>query len=716
MPKPRILLPFLVLLSALPVQAQPAYSEIVVARDAHPAIRSAAELMARSLSIPLDRIRAGRPTAARAGQIVLTVLPARGKSPAVLASIHHDGYAIVFSRGGAVIYGARPRSLLYAAGDVRLWKDRVSGEFVRNPDFAIRSGQYDPSRPVAEFVAELGVNAVIMRREGAVVTMKETLPEVYAQLPPAVRTRLEQQRAQAIAENQAFVRQCHDADVPVYAFLYGNDFNVWSPALYQAAIQTFPAAKGTPVPNSHEKNSLSPADPNTWKLFRAYITELMQVTGADGLYATFWDRYGIYCEEDRCRAAGLDKFPNQLFECVKAYYEATHALGKKLVVRTWASGSPHWLGNDYVHAPGYGNFGGTEQELWGRVIRELPPDIVIQTKVYYSDCEPDARFSPLIGHAAPHPQIVEYQVSGQFVGRFYFPAASVGHMASTMRQSRELVGDEGGVNIFPGGTMQTNYSVFDDLLNSINVYAWRQLSWDVHADVNRIWSDWAASHYPPGAAPHMVKALQLSEEVVNRTFSTLGLGSSTNSDFAGNIARRETLLRYTNRYYLPEYARFLEPTQENIQRVVEEKQRVLAQIDQMYAALEQARPFLTAAQADEFATRFDWLRQFAIVNNQLETSLWRYRYLRHLDSRLTTDPSQLKSLAASYDAVKEHAKLLFRYDPAQKFSCYDTTLGQLRRKPALGNPVPLMRELYSKSKELIEQSVGPDYLPAEVRR
>jgi hypothetical protein len=144
---------------------------------------------------------------------------------------------------------------------------------------------------------------------------------------------------------------------------------------------------------------------------------------------------------------------------------------------------------------------------------------------------------------------------------------------------------------------------------------------------------------------------------VDRTFSTLGLGSSTNSDFAGSIDRRETLLRYTNRYYLPDYARFLEPTQENIQRVVDEKAKVSADLDQMQVEIEQARPFLTPAQRDEWATRFDWLKQFAIVNNQLDESLWRYRYLRHLDTMLTTDPAQLRDLAKSYDAVEQHARL-----------------------------------------------------------
>ncbi len=109
----------------------------------------------------------------------------------------------------------------------------------------------------------------------------------------------------------------------------------------------------------------------------------MAGTAADGMYATFWDRFGIFCHDDRCQRNGLDKFPNELLENVKQYREALH--GKTLVVRTWSSGAPHWLGDQYVHAPGYGSFGGTGEELWGRVFKEAPSDILIQTKVYNSD-------------------------------------------------------------------------------------------------------------------------------------------------------------------------------------------------------------------------------------------------------------------------------------------------------------------------------------------
>ncbi|MGH9446827.1 MAG: hypothetical protein ACRD3O_14000, partial [Terriglobia bacterium] len=500
--------------------------------------------------------------------------------------------------------------------------------------------------------------------------------------------------------------------------IYGNNFEHWSPALYRAVITAYPSTKGTPEPHSWEKAPLCPSDPVTWKIINAYIRELMERSRADGFVATFWDQYGIYCQDPRCQKDGLNKFPNEVYVNVKNLYETIHPMGKTLVVRTWSSGCPHWLGDQYVHAPGYGSFGGTDEELWGRVVKELPPEIILQTKVYNCDCEPNAPFSPFIGQVNPHPQLAEYQIIGQTRGRFYFPASSVNYTASTMKKSHGLIGENGGVSLGYGATKQADFSLLDDIVNGINVYAARELSWNVNASVDEIWRNWAVPIYGDQAAPHVVRALQLSEDAVNLTFSVLGLGSSTNSDFVGDIARKETLLRYTNRYYLPEYARYLEPTKDNIQRVIDEKQKCMEGIDQMFSELEQARPHLTPPQAQELETRFNWLKEFAICRKYLDISLWRYRYLRHLASMLTTDPEQMKYLAEAYDQVHEHAKLLFQCGPGQKFSCYSVTLGELPVQPleAMGNPVPLMEELYEKSRLCVEESTGPDYLPVEWRR
>jgi hypothetical protein len=699
----------------------PPYHRVIIPHPCHPALNSAAILIAQRLGIPEHGIqRTHHPTVPGAREIVLAVAPTARRQLQFLGpqaeSIKFDGYMIAFQSGGALVFGNRPRSLLYAAGDCRLWGNRISGVYLREPSFEIRTSHGSRGRSIAEVVAEVGAN--VMQGDPAVATLKDSFPNIFNLLGPKDRGELEERQARAAEFSKRMLQECRDADVPVYTSIYGNNFEHWSPALYQAVIKAYPSTKGVPEPHSWEKAPLCPSDPMTWKIINAYIRELMERSGADGFLATFWDQYGMYCQDPRCQKDGLNKFPNELYVNVKNLYETLQPMGKKLIVRTWSSGCPHWLGDEYVHAPGCGSFGGTGVELWSRVIKELPAEIILQTKVYDSDCEPNARFSPLIGKVKPHTQIAEWQIIGQFTGRYYFPACAVDFTVTSMKKSQSLIGPAGGVNLGYGATKQIDYSLLDDIVNGINLYAARELSWNVNANVEEIWTNWAVPIYGAKAAPHVMRALQLSEEASTLTFSVLGLGSSTNSDFPDDIARRETLLRYTNRYYEPDYARYLEPTKENIERVIQEKQNCMKDIDEMFQELALARPYLTKAQAEELETRFNWLKEFAICRKYLDISLWRYRYLRQLASMLTTDPEQMKYLAEAYDQVHAHAKVLFQYNPSQKFSCYSVTLGELPRQPsrALGNPIPLMNELYEKSRLCVEESTGPGYLPVEWRR
>jgi hypothetical protein len=696
------------------------FTRIIIPEPHHPALQSAARLIARKLDLPDSAIIAtNSPEIPAKGEIIFTAGLVTAAQTRLLgempAQIKHDGYAVVNQDGGALIYGVRPRSFLFAAGDVHLWKNRPAGTFVRDPAFANRMGSYHGNRPMAEFVAALGINGVVSAQAGP-ATLERSIPELFNRLSPEDQSRLERQSLTSAERLTRLARDCRDADVSFFLFLYGNDFARWSPSLYEAAIRLYPSAQGKPAPTSWEKASLCPSDPMTWKILEAWVKERADRVPSDGLAVTFWDHYGLYCQCERCVKNGLNQFPNQVYECVKHYHQTLAPLGRKLIVRTWSSGVPHWLGEEWVHAPGYDDFGGSGEGLWGRVIRELPADIVLQTKVYHSDCQPDARFSPLLGKTAPHPEIAEYQITGQTTGRFYFPASTVDHTAWTLRESRRLLGPDGGVSLHPGGTAQSDYDLLKDIANSINVYAWRELSWDVGKDVDAIWMEWAVPLFGEKAARHVVNALRLSEKAVNRLFSSLGLGTDTNSGFPEGVRWRETLLKYTNRYYLPEYARFLEPTRENIQRVMDEKKDCLKLIDEMRNELELARPNLAKEQYDELTTRLGWLREFAIVVSALDESLWRYRYLRHQASMLTTDPGQMKYLAAALDTVTEHQKRLFQFDANQRFSCYSVPLGRLQRRPSLGNPLPLMRELYDRSKALVEESVGPDYLPQDWRR
>ncbi len=698
-------------------QAAPRFTSVLVPADAHPAAQRAAGMLAAKLGLRDDAVRSySGAAAAHKGALLLALKETPGVPPALTAPIERDGYAVLAENGGLMVCGARPRSLLYAAGETHHWINRTAGVWTRNPEFAMRFAVHHHDHGVAEQVAVLGATSFIAQLHAS-VSLRDAMPEVYAQLSPAAQQRLAAGEAGDIPRNAALVKEFHDADVEVFSNLpYGNNFSRWSEELYDAFLAVYPSAKGVSEEHSLETAALCPSDPATWKLFEAFVREWARQSQADGVACNFWDQFGIYCHDARCKSNGLDQFKNELQTAITHYHAAVASTGKKLHLRSWSSGCPHWLGTNYVHAPGYSNFSESDYELWSRVINDTPKEILIQTKVYQSDCEPNPRFSTLLGKCKPHPEIVEYQMVGQTIGRHYFPAATVAYTAWTMKKAHELIGSEGGAEITPGGTMQSNYDMYADQLNSVDIYAWRELTWNLNTSPKKILQDWAAQLYAPEAAPHMARMMQLSEDAANLCWSPLGHGSSTNSDFAGDIARRETLLRYTNRYYLPEYAQLLEPTKVNIEKIVAEKHRCLAAIDAMSAELEAAKPHLTAEQAGEIATRLGWFREFAICNTTLDVSLWRFRYLRAQAAMLTTDPEQLQPLAAAFDTVTEHAPRLFQFDPAQKFTCYDVSLGELRVKPNLGSPLRLMHELYTQSLTFMEESVGPDYLPREYIR
>lgn len=694
-----------------------AYRQIAIPAGSHPALQSAAQILAKALSLQPDAIHTYHGTPPQRAGVIAFALKATHDVPASVSDpIERDGYAVLAKDRGLLICGARPRSLLFAVGEPHHWLDRTTGVWVRNPDFALRCAGWQWNYSSAQMAALTGANLFFAPLRAS-VSLREELHEVYAKLRPEVQQRLDSGVAPAMKRNAAIVKEFHDADLTVFAELpYGNNFSHWSPDLYEALLAVYPTAKGVHAEHSWEKAALCPSDPATWKAFDAYVRECARQSQADGIAATFWDQYGLYCQDSRCQANGLDQFKNEVYESISHYYSVVKPLGMQLHLRTWSSGCPHWFSDQYVHAPGYGQFSESHYEAWSRVAKETPGDILMQTKVYHSDCEPDPPFSTILGKCSPHTEIVEYQIVGQTIGRQYFPASVVNYMSWTMKKSLSLIGHNGGAEMGAGGTMQTNYDVYADILNNCKTYAWRELSWNVNADVDKIWHDWSHQIYSPQAAPHMARAMQLSEDAVYKTFSPLGFGSSTNSDFAGTIDRRETLLRYTNRNYLPEYTKYLQPTKENIDLVVAEKQKALNDIDQMFEAIQAARPYLSPAQRQEVETRFDWFRQFAICNVTLDQSLWRFRYLRAQANMLTTDPAQLKPLAEAWDTVTKTAPLLFRYKPSQKFACYDVPLGQLRREPALGNPLPLMQEIYTRSLFLMQQSVGPNYLPREFIR
>jgi len=296
--------------------------KILVAADALPAIQSAAKILAKKLKLDELAIATyvGAPKAT-AGAVVLALT--RDGKLAVANAPKGDGYTVTYT-GGIVVWGARLRSVLFAAGEPHHWvrpgkTGAGSTPYRRNPAFKIRVASYHVAYPVAEQTAIFGANLYTANLTASPAL--QALPEVFGALSTADQKNLVASAAQHKAQNIQRVKEFHDADVEVYALLpYGNNFATWSPALYAATIKAYPNAKGVPMANSHESAALCPSDADGWTVLETYVKEWAEQCAADGISATFWDNYSAFCQDARCKVNGLNKFPNEVHEFLFRYY------------------------------------------------------------------------------------------------------------------------------------------------------------------------------------------------------------------------------------------------------------------------------------------------------------------------------------------------------------------------------------------------------------
>ena len=500
--------------------------------------------------------------------------------------LKHDGY-VVERRGTGngervtfVVKAETERAFLYANYESNRWMNAESYPFVRDPYFKTRA--LDVSRspePLRDWIAATGANAVYFKRGR----------------PDAKR-----------------LRECAALGVDAYGFLYGCDAVKWNKAKYDEFVAAHPSARGVSPKKSWEKGTLCPSDAATAVFFGEAVREIA-VPEVSGVVVCLWDDYGLNCVCDRCSANGFAGNWGRQVAALKP-------LKKKLVVRTWSSGASHWLGEEWVHAPGYGGPSGEPLSVWGEAMRKAGKGVLFQTKVYNADCQPDPPFSALLA-VAPRRDIAEWQITGQTVGRQYLPASVVAQTARQFARVKKLVSREGGVMLYAGTYKRDGYAALSDRLNSVNYHVWRQLSWDPNEDTEALWREWAEPLYGKDWKS-VVTAMKASETASVASFSPLGLGAPTESVFAKNVERRESLLRYTNRYFLPEGKASLKPTQANVERVVAEKDAAIAELDAALAGIGKG------VLSDGDVERFGWLRAHLVASRELDANLWRLRLLK----------------------------------------------------------------------------------------
>lgn len=312
---------------------------------------------------------------------------------------------------------------------------------------------------------------------------------------------------------------------------------------------------------------------------------------------------GNLCRCERCRATPPGEWHRQV---LTAIYDSLKHAGKRLVVR------------DFVFDP----------EAHAGVVQgigELPADIIVSLKNTPHDYYPTFPHNPRIGHVGPHPQWVEFDTMGQYFGWGIAPAIMLDDLKTRMDYARQH-GVEG-VLVRTDWESLDNHSCFRTP-NVVNLHGAAALARSPSRDPIAIYAQWLeeCSMLRPGL-PAAERALcaRWAEDVLGQTWSVTRRALYTNdcvfsdsSNFPVSLEHAWWLAEEKNSLqdWDPSKRGALRPTDENIGRILKEKEDALEIWERLNARL-QDNPGLNPEAHAQLIERFRifrlYVKGFALI-------------------------------------------------------------------------------------------------------
>jgi outer membrane protein assembly factor BamB len=271
------------------------------------------------------------------------------------------------------------------------------------------------------------------------------------------------------------------------------------------------------------------------------------------------------------------------------------------------------------------------------------------SKVNWGDWYQHFPPNPFIGAVAPHPQIIEYDLVGQYHGDAFTPWVCADFLQQQMQY--------GITKQAKGVIARVDWSghVYGSA-NEFNAIAFAALAKDPFIDLNSLWTQWASEKYSPEAAPHVISALKRSNDIANMLFFTLGFkiiqlsGSLRSLSYMEGARIMHSLFcRDVQGRWRPELIpianEILNPTRKTVDKVIAEKEHALELIDASLKDLEKAQPYLTGESYVYLTTLFHRAKLIALSWRWITEAYFCYLLLR------TGDHSQSDALDLALENV-----------------------------------------------------------------
>ncbi len=303
------------------------------------------------------------------------------------------------------------------------------------------------------------------------------------------------------------------------------------------------------------------------------------------------------CGCDRCKHLDpVEWYKNMIMAMHKPFKEA----GKKLVIR------------DFIYSK-------EEQERFKSAFNAMPDEIELSLKNTPHDFYPTFPNNPLIGQVGNHPQIIEYDVNGQFYGWGAIPSIMLKDI-----KERLAYGAEHNVSGFTARTDWEgvqDYTCFDNL-NMLNLYAIAAYAENLDVKEEDIYLKWLTGEkmlkedLTPQELKKCVKWIsgildQTWEVVKNNNYVNGALFSNDSCIFL--TTGQFTFIGGTHhslKNWDPTKEDAMTMTPSNIAQIVADKNSALALAEQLFARVAEGNCGLTAAAYAKVVEHFEFMRMY----------------------------------------------------------------------------------------------------------
>lgn len=356
-------------------------------------------------------------------------------------------------------------------------------------------------------------------------------------------------------------------------------------------------------------------EPFWWEFTKVKYTELLEefpgLTGVITAPATGESKVSI--SSNRCTCELCQNTPPEKWykDLIMAMYEPLAAQGKKLIVR------------DFV-------FDSAAHREISDTMERLPSDIAMCFKNTPHDYYPTFPDNPRIGNVGEREQWVEFDSMGQYFGWGIGPAI----MTRDSRRRLKFAKDKG----VSGVVVRMDWESLDghtvaDALNSINLYSFAALTNDLTVDGHVICDQWLRdkNFYAEGAdetlrldtAKWLERITDRMWPITSRTCFVNDCVFSDSSNLPVSLDHALWLAEEKNslKDWDPSKANALDVTVENLQKIIDEKDSALKDVQELFDEVLLGNPGLNACGYKYLVERMNlfvyYVRAFRIATHAI---------------------------------------------------------------------------------------------------